>query len=153
MLHRIGNIKGPRILTALGVFAVALSGCAVGPDYRRPDVEVPPGWRLGTTEGAEISNVAWWDQFQDPVLAELVRTALENNKDLQIATANVDQAFAQYGITRSALFPQADASASGARPRASETTGPVRVPSALATFNDYNVNLSASYELDVWGRL
>ena len=44
MIDRIGNIKGPRILTALGVFAVALSGCAVGPDYRRPDVEVPPGW-------------------------------------------------------------------------------------------------------------
>src|SRR5882757_7976476 len=115
MLDRIGNIKGPRILTALGVFAVALSGCAVGPDYRRPDVEVPPGWRLGTTEGAEISNVAWWDQFQDPVLAELVRTALQNNKDLQIATANVDQAFAQYGITRSAQFPQVTAGANPAR--------------------------------------
>ena len=95
MLDQIGNIKGLRILMALGVVAVALSGCAVGPDYRRPDVEVPPAWRLGTTEGAEISNVAWWDQFQDPVLAQLVRTALQNNKDLQIATANVDQAFAQ----------------------------------------------------------
>src|SRR5258706_3984303 len=149
MLHRIGNIKGPRILTALGVFAVALSGCAVGPDYRRPDVEVPPGWRLGTTEGAEISNVAWWDQFQDPVLAELVRTALENNKDLQIATANVDQAFAQYGITRSAQFPQVTAGANAARERASTNAAVARG----GTFNDFGLNLSASFELDVWGRL
>ncbi|HEV3019880.1 MAG TPA: efflux transporter outer membrane subunit, partial [Burkholderiaceae bacterium] len=149
MLDRIGNIKGLRVLTALAVFAVALSGCAVGPDYRRPDVEVPPAWRLGTTEGAEISNVAWWDQFQDPVLAELVRTALENNKDLQIATANVDQAFAQYGITRSAQFPQVTTGANAARERASTNAA---VPRG-GTFNDFGLNLSASFELDVWGRL
>jgi len=82
MLDRSRNIKGLRILTALEVFAVALSGCAVGPDYRRPDVEVPPAWRLGTTEGAEISNLAWWEQFQDPVLAELVRACSPARKDV-----------------------------------------------------------------------
>src|SRR5882762_499702 len=135
------------------LLAASLSACMVGPDYQRPEVEIPPAWRLGATEAGEISNIAWWEQFQDPALSTLVRTALENNKDLQIATASVDQAFAQYGITRSALAPQVDAGASAAKQRLSETTGPVRVPSALATFNDYSVNLSASYELDVWGRL
>lgn len=149
MLDPIGNIKGLRILTTLGLFAAALSGCAVGPDYQRPDVEVPPGWRLGTTEGAEISNVAWWDQFQDPVLSGLVRAALANNKDLRIATANVDEAFAQYGITRSAQFPQVSAGANAARERAS-VNGPI--PPG-GTFNDFGLNLSASFELDIWGRL
>src|SRR6266853_6330386 len=96
--------------TALMV-AVALSACMVGPDYRRPEVDVPAAWRLGPTEAGEISNVAWWEQFQDPVLSDLVRTALENNKDLEIATANVDQAFAQYGIVRSAQFPQVNGGA------------------------------------------
>ena len=73
---------------------------------------LPPGGSA-STEAGEISNIAWWDQFQDPVLSNLVRTALANNKDLKIATANVDQAAAQYGIVRSAQFPQIDAGAIG----------------------------------------
>ena len=131
------------------LLAAPLSACMVGPDYRRPEVEVPVAWRLGATEAGEISNIAWWDQFQDPVLSNLVRTALANNKDLEIATANVDQAFAQYGIVRSAQFPQLNASASAARERSSANT----VLPGGRTFSDYGVNLSASFELDVWGKL
>ncbi|HEY2969481.1 MAG TPA: efflux transporter outer membrane subunit, partial [Casimicrobiaceae bacterium] len=123
--------------------------CMVGPDYRRPEVEVPAAWRLGETEAGEISNIAWWDQFQDPALSDLVRTALANNKDLEIATANVDQAFAQYAIARSAQFPQVNAGASAARERSS-----ANAPSPGGRIvNDYAVNLSASFELDVWGKL
>jgi len=121
----------------------------VGPDYRRPEVEVPAAWRLGATEASRISNIAWWDQFEDPVLSDLVRTALANNKDLEIATANVDQAFAQYGIARSAQFPQVNGGVSVARERSS-ANGPL--PGGR-TVNDYAVNLSASFELDIWGRL
>ncbi|HWZ70460.1 MAG TPA: efflux transporter outer membrane subunit [Casimicrobiaceae bacterium] len=125
-----------------------LSACMVGPDYRRSEVEVPVAWRLGATEASEISNIAWWDQFQDPVLSNLVRTALANNKDLEIATANVDQAFAQYGIVRSAQFPQVNADASATRERTS-----ANIRFGGQTFNDYGVNLSASFELDIWGKL
>src|SRR4051794_20734783 len=96
------HTKMPRAFTSVLSLALLVSACTLGPNYKRPDVEVPGAWRLGATEAAEISNVIWWDQFQDPVLSELVRTALANNKDLKIATANVDQAFAQYGIVRSA---------------------------------------------------
>jgi multidrug efflux system outer membrane protein len=124
----------------------------VGPDYRRPEVDVPAAWRLGATEAGAISNIAWWDQFQDPVLSNLVRTALANNKDLEIATANVDQAAAQYGIVRSAQFPQLSGTATAERQRLSETTA-VGAGPGRASFNDYAVNLSASFELDVWGRL
>ncbi len=135
---------------ALGLLlAVPLSACMVGPDYRRPEVEVPAAWRLGATEASRISNIAWWDQFQDPVLSDLVRTALANNKDLEIATANVDQAFAQYGIARSAQFPQVNGGVSVARERSSANAP---LPGGR-TVNDYAVNLSASFELDIWGRL
>jgi multidrug efflux system outer membrane protein len=131
------------------LLAVSLPACMVGPDYRRPEVEVPAAWRLGETEAGEISNIAWWDQFQDPALSDLVRTALANNKDLEIATANVDQAFAQYAIARSAQFPQVNAGASAARERSS-----ANAPSPGGRIvNDYAVNLSASFELDVWGKL
>ena len=139
----------------LGAFTTAtmavlmISACTVGPDYRRPDVDIPSGWRLDTTEAAEISNVVWWDQFQDPVLSALVRTALSNNKDLKIATANVDAAFAQYGITRSAQFPQVTGGVNAARERTSSNASLPRG----TTFSLYEVSLSASFELDVWGRL
>src|SRR5438128_5052912 len=131
------------------LLAAPLSACMVGPDYRRPEVDVPAAWRLGATEAGELSNIAWWDQFQDPVLSNLVRTALANNKDLEIATANVDQAAAHYGIARSAQFPQVNGGASVVREHSSANAA---VPSGHS-FTDYGVNLSASFELDVWGRL
>ena len=131
------------------VLVASLSACMVGPDYRRPEVDVPAAWRLGATEAVEIANIAWWDQFRDPVLSELVRTALANNKDLEIATASVDQAAAQYGIVRSAQFPQVNAGVSAARERSSANAP---LPGGR-TVNDYGVNLSASFELDVWGKL
>jgi multidrug efflux system outer membrane protein len=141
----------PNPLFAL-LLVLPLSACMVGPDYQRPDIEVPYAWRLGETESAEISNMAWWEQFQDPVLSGLVQTAIENNKDLAFATANVDQAAAQYGIARSAQFPQVTGAASATRERISENN-PVGVPRSGPYFNDYPINLSASFELDIWGRL
>ena len=96
--------------------------------------------------------MAWWEQFQDPVLSGLVRTALENNKDLAFATANVDQAVAQYHIARSAQFPQVTGAATATRERISQNN-PAGVPKSGPYFNDYPINLSASFELDVWGKL
>jgi multidrug efflux system outer membrane protein len=124
----------------------------VGPDYRRPDVDVPATWRLGDVETGEISNIAWWDQFQDPVLSDLVRTALASNKDLKVAAANVDQAAAQYGIVHSAQFPQLNGGATAERQGLSKTTA-LGSGTGRGLFNDFGVNLSASFELDIWGRL
>ena len=150
MHHPISKTSKLRGISAALVLGLALSACTVGPDYHRPDVDVPPAWRLGATEAEEISNAAWWDQFQDPVLSDLVHTALANNKDLQIATANIDQALAQYGITRSAQFPQINLGASASRQKESANAPQSR---GSGTFNDYQLNLSASFELDLWGKL
>jgi multidrug efflux system outer membrane protein len=148
------NRQLPALLVALlsALLVALLPACTVGNDYQRPDIETPTSWRLQSSEAGQISNVVWWEQFQDPVLTSLVRATLENNKDLDIATANVDQAFAQYGITRSALFPQIDASASKTRQRLSRNA-PLVVPPGHETFNDNTVDLSLSYEVDIWGRL
>ena len=129
--------------------ASTVAGCTVGPDYRRPDISAPVAWRVAENEVAEISNVAWWDQFDDPALSHLVTTALANNLDLAVAAARVDQAFAQYGITRSALFPQVDAGGSAARERPTQT-GPIPPAPIL---NEYTLAFSASFEIDLWGRL
>ena len=119
MFHSTQSAPSLRNGVVALLLALPLSACMIGPDYRRPEVDVPATWRLGATEAGQISNIAWWEQFQDPVLSDFVRIALENNKDLEIATANVDRASAQYGIVRSAQFPQVNGGASVARERSS----------------------------------
>jgi outer membrane protein, multidrug efflux system len=124
------------------LLALLLAGCVLGPDYRRPEVAAPAAWRASAGDPAETANVAWWEQFQDPVLSALVQEAVRGSKDLVVATARVEQAYAQYGITRSALFPQVDAQASVARERVGRDTT-----------NDFQAALVLDYEIDVWGRL
>jgi multidrug efflux system outer membrane protein len=152
MFHAARKLVKRRSRTVTLLFGAVLAGCTVGPDYRRPDIDVPVTWRLGSSEGEQISNVAWWDQFQDPVLSDLVRTALANNKDVKVAAANVAEAAARYGIVRSAQFPHVDVNASAVRQGVSRSTA-VNVPSGSQVFANYAVNLSASFELDVWGKL
>jgi multidrug efflux system outer membrane protein len=137
-----------RALVCVLCSAFWLAGCTVGPDYRRPDIAVPAGWRLSDAQAAEISNAAWWDQFQDPLLSQLVRTGLSSNLDLKVASARVDQAYAQYGITRSQLFPQVNADAAAARQK--QFLPP---PLSAGPFNTFSIDVSASYEIDLWGRL
>ena len=73
-----------------------LTGCmTVGPDYKRPAIDTPVAWRFEEKEIRDLANTAWWQQFNDPVLNGLVTTALEQNKDLLIATCSN---FTQYGV-------------------------------------------------------
>ena len=62
--------------------SLLVAGCMVGPDYVRPPVDAPAAWRLTEPEAKDLANTAWWEQFGDPVLNELVATALRENKDL-----------------------------------------------------------------------
>ena len=80
-----------RGLGAVILLAVSLAGCAVGPDYARPEVVKPEGFRFQQAEARELANVAWWKQFNDPVLDGLIDEALTNNYDLQIAAARVEE--------------------------------------------------------------
>lgn|GEM_PF-3479889 len=82
------------------LLALVLSGCMMGPDYRRPTIETPKSWRFEEKEAREISNAAWWEQFNDPILNELIQVALKENKDLKIATARVEEFM---GLTEATL--------------------------------------------------
>ena len=130
--------------------SVALAGCAVGPTYQRPEVPVPARWEVNIQQANDFANTTWWDQFRDPVLNQLIQTALQENKDVQIATARVEEYMGRYGVTRSAQFPQIGATADGARTRSGESTVPVGTE---LTSNYFEVNLGASFELDLWGKL
>ena len=100
--------KGAPILLA----ALLLSGCAVGPNYHRPAVQTPTAFhgpdesQQTKTQTAAFADLPWWQVFHDPQLQELIRTALKQNYDLQLAVERVNAARAQVGITRSNEFPQ-----------------------------------------------
>jgi len=136
------------------LLCLGLTGCMVGPDYQRPATEAPAAYRYADKEAHDLSNTLWWEQFKDPVLNELIRSALAENKDIKIAAARVEEFQGRYGVVRSQLFPQVGLGAQGTRNRAPRDNGPVPLDSSIdPIFNNYQVNLSASWELDVWGRL
>ena len=102
---------------ALLCAALLLSGCTVGPNYKRPTVAVPPTYRglapdrTAQTEAATLGDQKWWDIFQDEQLRALIHTALQQNYDLRIAGSRILEAKAQLGITRADQFPTASAGA------------------------------------------
>src|SRR5580693_8652472 len=95
------------------------SGCAVGPNYKRPAVNVPPVYRgLAPEEAAKsdarsLADEKWWEVFQDEQLKELVKTALQQNYDARIAATRILQAQAQLGITRANQYPNVKAIGTG----------------------------------------
>ncbi|MEP9329061.1 RND transporter, partial [Paraburkholderia phymatum] len=76
--------------------ALTLSGCLLGPDYSRPQVEVPATYRFPENYASDVANTEWWKQFDDPVLNDLITAALANNNDVKIAAARVDQFLGQF---------------------------------------------------------
>ena len=132
---------------------LALGGCLLGPNYSRPTIDTPANYRFPIGETADVANTAWWEQFQDPVLNDLITTALAENKDVKIATARVDQFLGQFVTTRAGLFPQVGASFLAERSRASQA-GPVPLPAGLSpVYNTFEPLLSASWEIDLFGKV
>lgn len=140
----------------LFIFIYLLAGCMVGPDYQRPAVDTPQNFRFEYKEAKDAINTLWWEQFNDSVLNDLIRIALQENKDVKIAAARVEQFLGQYGTTRAALFPQVGIGATGGRQRLSQSTGPVpyeRDPSINTSFDTYDIFVNVNWEIDLWGKI
>src|SRR5260370_38020446 len=106
-----------RASAALVVISLVLSGCAVGPRYKRPATPVPAQW---SGEQARATNTRepaeqWWGSFNDPEFDKLVQQAVQANLDLQLATARIAEARAERGVVKSQLFPSIPDSASATR--------------------------------------
>ena len=148
--------------TALLLSVSLLAGCAVGPDYRPPDIAVSSGF-LGQNGVAqrEIRSKtdlqAWWSGFDDPLLTRFITLALEQNLDIAQAAARVAQARASLRLADAALLPSANVSAQGARAYQSVETQLGQVLDATPDFdrsgNYYEANVGASWEVDVFGGL
>ena len=129
-----------------------LTGCAVGPKYKRPPVTVPDGYRglapdAGQQPPASLGDEKWWTVFQDQQLQELIREALAQNYDVRIAATRVLQAQAALGIIRADQFPTIAGGASASNQRFPRTP----TTSAYET-SPIGVNLSLFWELDFWGK-
>jgi outer membrane protein, multidrug efflux system len=129
--------------------AALLCACTVGPDYTRPEVDLPGDFAVA--QAATPAPERWWSLFADPVLDQLVDEALAHNRDLRAAAERIEQARAQVGIARSDMWPDAGIDAQRSRTRASEQGSFPLPPEAIET-NSYRVVLRASWELDFWGK-
>ncbi len=127
---------------------LAFAGCTLTPDYERPDIEIPSEYVEPAPTGESIANLDWWELFRDEQLKELIRVALEENKDLSIALARIFEARSQLTVVRANQFPFLDVFGSAGRGKQSKN----RVPGAT-TRSNFVLSGDLTFELDLWGRL
>ena len=134
-------------MRALAIAAsLLLAGCMVGPDYKRPETQLPGAFLEPSSGTAALEVPAeWWKLYQDPLLDQLVADGLANNADVYIATARVEEAEAALRQAHAVLLPPLDGQASAFRGRTATTN--------LVTTNAFSLGLSTSFEVDLWGRL
>jgi outer membrane protein, multidrug efflux system len=138
-----GAVRGCALVAVLAT----LAACSVGPAYKRPDIPLPPQWQETPAEGAAVwPSADWWHGFGSEKLDELIAEAQRSNDDLAVAIARVQEADAQARIAGAPLLPSLDFGADATRQQA-QVTG-----AGHATFNTFSPELSASYELDFWGK-
>lgn len=140
-------------ILVVGLLVTLCSGCAVGPNYKKPAVPVPPEYRgispdqAGKSDATSFGDQKFWDAFQDESLRNLIQTALKQNYDVRIAAARILEASAQFGITRADQLPSIAAGASAVNERIPQS---VRLPSIETSASQVNVSLA--WELDFWGK-
>lgn len=133
--------------------AALIAGCAVGPHYERPAVELPAAWQGAPVGGVKATGDRWWTLYADPVLDRLIEDALANNQDLALAAARVDEARAVLRIADAQFAPSVDATAEAERSRSSERSSMPLPPGTPLERSTYRAQLNVAYEVDLWGRL
>ena len=125
-----------------------VAGCSMAPDYQRPEVPQGASWQVTSDAKA---NLGWQQQFGDPTLQRLIRTALENNRDLRLAALNVQSYEAKYRIQRAAQLPTIAVSAASSR---QQTSGDLNGTGAEQIGSQHSADIGiTAYELDLFGRI
>lgn len=137
-----------RMRRASVVLLISLGGCAVGPDYERPEIDTPEDYREQIDQGATFANASWWNVFQDAELNRLITIALDESKDLAIAAARVEEARARAGFVRGDFYPQIGVNASGQRGNSAE----IFIPDS-GIQNNYALTADLAWEIDLFGRI
>ncbi len=137
-----------RLVTLLPVLFAC--GCALGPDYERPDVSAPSAYEQELDSGETIANLQWWELFQDEELQRLITIAVQESQNVAIAAARVEEARARYGFVRADLFPRVDGRAGAQRGNLAEQI----LPGTGAGIQEgYTLAADLSWEVDIFGKL
>ncbi|WP_399679209.1 efflux transporter outer membrane subunit [Xenophilus sp.] len=153
-MTRPDRTLGRPFLPAALAAALLAAGCSLAPTYERPAAPVPTTFPGDPAQpgGRAAAETPWQQFFTDPRLARLIDTALANNRDLRVAAQNIEQARAQFGVQRAALFPAVGVTASGSR----SEPNPARAyrDDAGKVSSSYSVNLGmTAWEIDFFGRI
>jgi outer membrane protein, multidrug efflux system len=148
------------IMVVFAGVAFLLQGCMMGPDYKRPETPQADSWRVAPSTSESMANLPWWELLKDETLQELIRTALMENLDLQIATANIEQFQAQLTIAKFDLVPSFSYEGTAFGFRNTNTSAFSVGGGALPTsqknglsINRESIGIGLKWELDVWGRI
>ncbi len=144
--------RGPVLAFAMLMIALAvmlLAGCTVGPDYKRPELDLPKDY--GVTQSPAPAPEKWWTVFGDPVLDKFVDEALAANYDLKAAAARIENARGRLAIARAPLTPDVGVRGNVSRDRAT-ALGSVPIPPGFLETTTHRLELAASWELDFWGK-
>jgi multidrug efflux system outer membrane protein len=158
MKHYSNNyFKNARTSLVLLFSGSLLAACAAGPNYLRPEMDLPEHWPTNpsatspaTAKPANAAGERWWGLYADPVLDKIEDEALAHNVDAQVTTARILEARAQLGITESDQYPKLNANGNQSRTKRSINPGLFIPPVRIIEFS--HITLDASYELDLWGK-
>lgn len=138
-------------LSAVLVPLCLAAGCTVGPNYQRPETNVPMEFRdQSSYDAASIADMPWWGVFNDEALQGLINQSLANNYDLQVAVARIEQARAILGVVQSEAMPQIGYQANAGTEK---TFAPQPDSIGTENYNSITGVLNAVWEMDVWGRI
>jgi multidrug efflux system outer membrane protein len=145
-------MDGRDALLGVSLLATLLSGCTAGPNYKKPAVPTPAGYRgspepLVQPDVASFGDQKWWEAFQDDALRDLIRASLQQNYDVRIAAARIVEARALLGIARADQLPEVSAGVSAVNQRLPQSPGRPPIETSAT-----QVSLSAAWELDFWGK-
>src|SRR6266511_4482636 len=133
-----------------------ITGCALGPDYKRPPVTPPETFRFQTTPGetASLADAPWWEAFGDPALKTLIQEALAGNYNVRIAAARVQQARAQASAAKSPFYPQLGYQATAVQSRGlANLLGLPPTPGQSPESTLYLGAITMNWEIDLWGKI
>jgi multidrug efflux system outer membrane protein len=133
-----------RIVTLVAI--VSLTGCMLGPDFKKPVMETPDHYRFADKEVKTTVGLKWWGLFNDPVLRSLVTAALQDNKDIRIAASRIEEARASLGFTRADSYPRLDLEADASR---GNSSGGRKLG---YTDNHFFIAPVLRWEIDFWGK-
>ena len=141
-------------VVAIAACAIPLLGaCTLGPDYARPAIDTPAAYRFEPASVVDSADTKWWEQYGDPVLDALIVEALANNRNLEVAAANVAQASAIVTQTRASALPQVGYGATAQQVKIPDTGLVAIIPRFPNPQTTYEALLSVSWELDFFGRV